>query len=370
VSAESDPKQSRKSWLRRNGKSRSGLKVVNDVPLDLVNGTDRNGSLVTVDPVDWIICFVPGLKRQWWHRFVHPCHKHVFAMRPINTGSWLLVEPWWTRMMVTILPPADAVKFLRWGGTGDILRVREAVPGDANQIRGWSNCAVLIAFVLGRSSRTWTPHGLYLELLREKGTQRQDVEQLLVDHFTDVVSQYASSALSIPADQFALPLRDLLTMIGRNLLEAMMTPPLLEVCYTAILEADRYPRATRVYARYGLKPAIAVLAKILAKAQQDGQVDLPDCEAAALQFLGMLRGNAHLEAVFQLGQVSTPSELDLRARNAVKIFLDGIKPKRGLRTLSSRNVAGKRHRPCSYSLQLQRTEHLKSVGHTDGGVHD
>ena len=93
--------------------------------LDLANSADENGSLVTVDPVDWIICFVPGLQRQWWHRFVHHKHKHVFAMRPTNTGSWLLVEPWWSRMMVTILPPADAVKFLRWGGTGDILRVRE-----------------------------------------------------------------------------------------------------------------------------------------------------------------------------------------------------------------------------------------------------
>lgn len=313
VSGANGPEQTSKPWIRRNRESHSGLKVANNVPRDLANSTDQNGSLVTVDPVDWIICFVPGLKRQCWHRFVHHKHKHVFAMRPTNTGSWLLVEPWWTRMMVTILPPADAVKFLRWGGTGDILKVREAVPGNANQIRGWSNCAVLTAFVLGRSSRTWTPHGLYLELLREKTTQRQDVEQLLVDQFTNVVRQSASSALSIPADQLSLPLRDLLTIIGRNLLEAMMTPSLLEVCYTAILEADRYPRATRVYAQYGPKLGIEVLTKILARAKQDGQVDLSDCETAARQFLGMLRGNAHLEAVFQLGQIPTPSELDLRA---------------------------------------------------------
>jgi hypothetical protein len=165
------------------------LNVVDDVPSDLANSADDHGSLVTVEPVDWIICFVPGLQRQWWHRFVHHKHKHVFAMRPTNTGSWLLVEPWWTRMMVTILPPADAVKFLRWGGTGDILRVREAVPGKASQIRGWSNCAVITAFVLGRPSWTWTPHGLYRELLREKTTRREKVEQLLVEQFAKVVSQ-------------------------------------------------------------------------------------------------------------------------------------------------------------------------------------
>jgi hypothetical protein len=229
-------------------------------------------------------------------------------------------------MMVTILPPADAVKFLRWGGTGDILRVREAVPGKASQLRGWSNCAVLSAFLLGRSSWAWTPHGLYRQLLREKSTRRENVQQLLVDQFAKVVSQYSSNALSVSADQLSLPLRELLIIIGRNLLETMMTPSLLEVCYTAILEADRYPDATRVYAQHGPRPAIAVLTKILASAKQAGEVDLADCEAGARQFLGMLHGNVHLEAVLQLGQIPTLSEIDLRARTAVKVFLDGVAP--------------------------------------------
>ncbi|WP_213253103.1 TetR/AcrR family transcriptional regulator C-terminal domain-containing protein [Bradyrhizobium sp. sBnM-33] len=228
--------------------------------------------------------------------------------------------------MVTILPPADAVRFLRWGATGDILRVREAVPGKASQLRGWSNCAVLSAFLLGRPSWTWTPHGLYRQLLRERSTRRENVQHLLVDQFTKVVSHYSSNALSVSADQLSLPLRELLIIIGRNLLETMMTPPLLEVCYTAILEADRYPDATQAYAQHGPTPAIAVLTKILAQAKQAGEIDLADCEAGARQFLGMLHGNVHLEAVLQLGEIPTLSEIDKRARTAVKVFLDGAEP--------------------------------------------
>ncbi len=304
--------------------------VVCDVPPDLANIIDMHGSLVTVAPADWIICFVPGLRRQWWHRFVNHRHKHVFAMRPTSTGSWLLVEPWWTRMMVTILPPADAVKFLRWGATGDILRVREAVPGKASQIRGWSNCAVLSAFLLGRSSWAWTPHGLYRELLRETSTRIENVEKLLVEQFTEVVGHFSSNALSVSADQLSLPLRELLIIIGRNLLETMMTPSLLEVCYTAILEADRYPEATRTYAKHGPAPAIVVLTKILANAERAGEVHLADCEAGARQFLCMLHGNVHLEAILQLVERPTLSEIDLRARTAVAAFLDGaaaVEPK-------------------------------------------
>ena len=191
--------QARQSWLEPNRGSPTGLTVVGDVPPCLANMIDENGSPVTVDPVDWFICFVPGLQRQWWHRFVHHKHKHVFAIRPTSTGSWLLVEPWWTRMMVTVLPPADAVKFLQWGATGDILRVREAIPGRASQLRGWSNCAVLTAFVLGRSSRAWTPHGLYRELLREGETRHVNVEQLLIDQIGTTVDERSSNALTIAA---------------------------------------------------------------------------------------------------------------------------------------------------------------------------
>jgi hypothetical protein len=318
--------QAKQSRLTPKAESLSRLQVAGDVPPDLANIIDENGSLVTLDPVEWFICFVPGLQRQWWHRFVHHKHTHVFAMRPTNTGSWLLVEPWWSRMMVTILPPADAVKFLRWGGTGDILRIREAVPGKASQLRGWSNCAVLTAFVLGRSTWTWTPHGLYRKLLRERGTRRTNVEQLLVDQFARVVSQYSSNALSVSADQLSLPLRELLIIIGRNLLETMMTPALLEVCYTAILEADRYPDATRVYAQHGPTPAIAVVTKILEKAKHAGEVDLADCGAGAREFLAMLHGDIHLKALLQLGPMPTLSEIDLYARTAVNTFLDGAGP--------------------------------------------
>jgi hypothetical protein len=316
------------SWLGQACVDRVNGDAVSNVPKDLANSADEYGSLVTVEPVEWIICFVPGLKRQWWHRFAHKRHKHVFAMRPTGTGSWLLVEPWWTRMMVTILPPADAVKFLRWGATGDILRVREAVPGNASQIRGWSNCAVLTAFVLGRSSRTWTPHGLYDELRREEATKVGNVEQLLVEQFSRVVKQYSTNALSVGADQLALPLRDLLVVIGRNVLEAILSPSLLEVCYTAILEAERYPTATRIYAQNGSRQAIEVLGHIFEKADLAGEIYLTNYSAGARQFLGMLHGNLHLEAVLQLGKTPTLSEVDLRARAVVKAFLDGVQPRK------------------------------------------
>ena len=168
--------------------------VVDQPALDI----DENGSLVTLPAAEWLICFVPGLYPQWWHRFAHAKHKHVFAIRKLDDENWLLVEPWWTRLMVNVLAADEAIKFLRWGAAGHMLKVREAIPGRGTQLRGWSNCAVLMAFLLGRSYWTWTPHGLYRKLVADASVEAINPGQLLSEHFRGIGNRIAGAALKSP----------------------------------------------------------------------------------------------------------------------------------------------------------------------------
>lgn len=140
---------------------------------------DQDGSPVTIEPRGWFVCIVPGLKKQWWHPFVNQRHKHVFAIRPARPGEWTLFEPWWHRLLTATITLEQARKFLLWGARGDVLHVREAVPGQGSQIRGWMTCATLASYLLGRKYWVWTPHGLYKLLLREPGVCRVDVSALL-----------------------------------------------------------------------------------------------------------------------------------------------------------------------------------------------
>jgi hypothetical protein len=80
---------------------------------------------------------------------------------------------------VASLDVLDAVKFMRWASTGDVLRVKEHLPGRALHTRGSSNCAVLTALLLGSRSWSWTPHGLYRRLVSEPGVSRVDMDALL-----------------------------------------------------------------------------------------------------------------------------------------------------------------------------------------------
>lgn len=141
---------------------------------------DEHGSPVTLEPADWLVFFVPGLQKQWWHPFAHERHKHCFVMRRGSEG-YILVEPWWHRMMISTLTAEQARKFLIWGARGDVLLVRENIPGAGSQVRGWMTCAALTSYLLGRSYRVWTPHGLYRRLLRERGVRRVNPLHLLQD---------------------------------------------------------------------------------------------------------------------------------------------------------------------------------------------
>jgi hypothetical protein len=80
---------------------------------------------------------------------------------------------------MTTITSEQARKVLFWGARGDVLCVRESVPGCGGQLRGWITCAALASYLLGRPYWVWTPHGLYKLLLREPNVRRVDVSRLV-----------------------------------------------------------------------------------------------------------------------------------------------------------------------------------------------
>lgn len=149
---------------------------------------DKDGAPVTLEPGSWFVYFVPSLQKRWWHPFVNKRHKHVFAMRPAGKDGWTLFEPWWHRPLTATITSEQARKFLLWGAQGDVLLVREAIPGHGSQLRGWTSCAALASYLLGRKYWVWTPHGLYNLLLREPGVCRAHVSVLLESDLASIAA--------------------------------------------------------------------------------------------------------------------------------------------------------------------------------------
>ncbi len=301
-----------------------GRSHVEGVPDELAIEIDADGSPVSVPAAEWFVCFVPGLQKQWWHRFANAKFQHVFLMRMVNDDCWILVEPWWTRMLVSVLTLDEAVKFLRWGASGKILQIHEAIPGNGNQARGWSNCAVLTAFLLGRSYWTWTPYGLYHRLVAETGARPVDLAQWLEEHVRDVATRNADEALDTLEADRGKSLKTVLLHLGNGILHALMSPSGLGLYKVAVSESNRFGAAAAAYWEGGPQRAIETVRKVLQQAQARGEIDIEDPAVAALQFVAMLRGDIHLEILFGFRSGPGATEIHARVKSVVDVFLNGV----------------------------------------------
>lgn len=295
------------------------------LPHEFATEIDSDGSPVSVPAADWFVCFVPGLQRQWWHRFANTKYQHVFAMRMVDEDNWIIVEPWWTRMLVTVLTLDEAVKFLRWGATGNILQVREAIPGNGNQVRGWANCAVLTAFLLGRRYRTWTPYGLYRRLAKDRDARPVDLAQWLTDHVRHVAARNADQALESLQLIDGQSLRAALLQLGGSIMGALMSRSSVALYKLAVSESSRFGAAANAYWEEAPRRAIDAVLKVLQQAQQRGDIELDDPDAAARQFVAMLRGDMHLEILFGLRPSPGLTEIHIRVKSAVDLLLHGAR---------------------------------------------
>ncbi|GFE82965.1 hypothetical protein GCM10011487_49650 [Steroidobacter agaridevorans] len=303
--------------------TRDGRSHVEGVPDELAIEIDADGSPVSFPAADWFICFVPGLQKQWWHRFVPGNYQHVFAMRMVDDSSWILVEPWWTRMLINVLTLDEAVKFLRWGAAGNILQIRESIPGCGNQARGWSNCAVLTSFLLGRRYWTWTPHGLYRRLAAEPGARPIDFAHWLANHIREVASRNVDRALAGIERGGGQPVQAALIQLGNAIMGALMSRSGLGLYKVAISESSRFGAAADAYWEYAPERAIEAVRKVLEQAQLRGEINIEEPADAARQFFSMLRGDIHLQMLFGLRERPDPTEIHARVTSAVDLILNG-----------------------------------------------
>lgn len=286
---------------------------------------DEHGSPVSLEPRAWLICFVPGLKRQWWHRFVHRKHKHVFAILPGGDGTWTLVELWWTRLLVATISDTQAVKFLRWAAMGDVLSVREAVPGRGSQFRGWMNCSTLTAFLLGRSYWVWSPHGLYRRLLREPGVKRVDVDAVLSVQFGAPNQYLLRSSLRLSLHETSkFDIKAALQQFGRGYLHAAVSEQHMHAYRLMLSECSYFPQTAAHYWGRRQGELMAPLIRILELAQSLALLRIDDCHQAASHFMGMLRGSLCLSVALGLRSPPSNEVIEETVVTCVDLFLGGV----------------------------------------------
>jgi len=144
--------------------------------------------------------------------------------------------------------------------------------------------------------------------------------------FAAIVRDNLNAALGTlaPDTDESKSLRATLLDFGTGLAEVLMTPTGLNLYRIIVSEGTRFPALAKLFYDSGPGLVAGRLAEVLERRRAAGEIDVADCEAAADQFVGMIRGNLHLSVILRIRSAPKADELQAFVAKAVATFLGGI----------------------------------------------
>lgn len=110
-----------------------------------------------------------------------------------------------------------------------------------------------------------------------------------------------------------------LTRIGRSFVNAIMSDEITALLRMVIAEAIRFPEIGQIYYDSAPRQTRQNVTRYLQQARAEGLIHARDCELAASQFLGMLRGDMLVATL--LGEQSGVCDDDTIIAEAVATFV-------------------------------------------------
>lgn len=169
-------------------------------------------------------------------------------------------------------------------------------------------------------------HGVTMdEIVAEAGGSKATLyryfssKEELFEALIDDVRVATESAPAV-AELRDLDLAAALDRIGRDVAAAAFDPRVTVLLRMALGEYNRFPELARVLFERGPAASYARLNAVLEEREAAGEIQVPDRQVAAEQFLGGIVG--HLQMRLALGAgVPTAEQIDARVRAAVDAFL-------------------------------------------------
>ena len=153
---------------------------------------------------------------------------------------------------------------------------------------------------------------------RDKAALFEAVFQRQIDRWVVPLCEAASWPTTIRVE-------DALLAVSRRLIEVALAPEAIMVHRILMAEANRFPELAKVAHELGWQRSNAILATMLKHFADAGQITVPDAELAAEQFLSLVVGRQTRMAL--LGIATDPAQIERRTHAAVRLFLDGVRPR-------------------------------------------
>lgn len=119
------------------------------------------------------------------------------------------------------------------------------------------------------------------------------------------------------------PIEQVLTAFADQLIARVTSNEAIGLQRIVIGEASRFPELAKLYYDNGPSRALAALANYLQHQNELGVIKLIDATIAAEQFLNMVLGELHRQALLGVNELPDPEQVKRRVSLAVKLFLRG-----------------------------------------------
>jgi hypothetical protein len=123
-----------------------------------------------------------------------------------------------------------------------------------------------------------------------------------------------------------LPMEEMLLEIGRSILRVLLSPRALSLHRLVVSESPRFPTLGKLFFQMGPSDANGTVAAFLEGRATAEHLFIPNPRAASAIFIHSLISDLHLRAL--TGGKITKAEVEDRAQEAVRIFLDGVRQPR------------------------------------------
>jgi TetR/AcrR family transcriptional repressor of mexJK operon len=117
-----------------------------------------------------------------------------------------------------------------------------------------------------------------------------------------------------------------LIALARLLIRNTASPIALKLQRIIIAESFRVPEITQMFWEKGFQPSFEVLADLLARRARQGEIVADEPDLIAYGFLTLTVGL--MTRMILLGTKINQAEIDKRIRLYVKLFLDGVRPRK------------------------------------------
>jgi TetR/AcrR family transcriptional regulator, mexJK operon transcriptional repressor len=120
-------------------------------------------------------------------------------------------------------------------------------------------------------------------------------------------------------------IEDVLLALARRTIAGALTREAVAINRIVMAESVRFPDLAKRMHEQGWQRSNAAVAALLDRFATAGKIDVEDTNVAADLFLSLVIGRQTRMAM--LGIETDPEQVDLRVQAAVKLFLDGVRPR-------------------------------------------